>query len=242
MAKALSAISPASIAVISRVPGRRTPSLDMESNMGGRLLAKARRDMQGAGEAWRRFGRARRLTFGAPPAHARPLVTKGTDMVDQAKKRGLELQWQMLIGFLVGLVAGLIVYSTQADARWVEILTTYVTQPIGQIFLRLLFMLVIPLLFSALVVGISEMGEIRSLKRVGLRTLGLHRRRLVDRRRHQPGGGQSVQARRRGRSGRRRGDACRAGRPRRRDRPDQPRAAAAASTRSSTSSPTISSR
>src|SRR5918998_548582 len=93
-------------------------------------------------------------------------------MADQAKKRGLELQWQMLIGFLVGLIAGLIVYSTQADARWVEILTTYVTQPIGQIFLRLLFMLVIPLLFSALVVGISEMGEVRSLKRVGLRTLG----------------------------------------------------------------------
>src|SRR4028119_2297842 len=92
-------------------------------------------------------------------------------MVDQAKKRGLDLQWQMLIGFLVGLIAGLIVYSTQADARWVDILTTYVTQPIGQIFLRLLFMLVIPLLFSALVVGISEMGEIRSLKRVGLKTL-----------------------------------------------------------------------
>jgi Na+/H+-dicarboxylate symporter len=87
------------------------------------------------------------------------------------KKRGLELQWQMLIGFLVGLTLGLIVYSTQRDAAWVETFTTYVTQPIGQIFLRLLFMLVIPLLFSALVVGISEMGEIKSLKRVGLRTL-----------------------------------------------------------------------
>ena len=87
------------------------------------------------------------------------------------KKRGLELQWQMLIGFVVGLSLGLIVYSTQRDAAWVEAVTTYVTQPIGQIFLRLLFMLVIPLLFSALVVGISEMGEIRSLKRVGLRTL-----------------------------------------------------------------------
>ena len=92
-------------------------------------------------------------------------------MADQAKKRGLELQWQMLIGFLVGLVAGLIVYTTQRDAAWVEVVTTYITQPIGQIFLRLLFMLVIPLLFSALVVGISEMGEVRSLKRVGLRTL-----------------------------------------------------------------------
>jgi DAACS family dicarboxylate/amino acid:cation (Na+ or H+) symporter len=86
-------------------------------------------------------------------------------------RRGIELQWQMLIGFVVGLVAGLIVYSAQRDAAWVDTFTTYVTQPIGQIFLRLLFMLVIPLLFSALVVGISEMGEVRSLKRVGLRTL-----------------------------------------------------------------------
>ena len=92
-------------------------------------------------------------------------------MAEAAKKRGLELQWQMLIGFLVGLVAGLIVYATQREAAWVDALTTYVTQPIGQIFLRLLFMLVIPLLFSALVVGISEMKEIRSLKRIGLRTL-----------------------------------------------------------------------
>ena len=92
-------------------------------------------------------------------------------MAESARKRGLDLQWQMLIGFLVGLVAGLIVYATQRDAAWVDTFTTYVTQPIGQIFLRLLFMLVIPLIFSALIVGISEMGEIRSLKRVGLRTL-----------------------------------------------------------------------
>ena len=92
-------------------------------------------------------------------------------MAESAKKRGLELQWQMLIGFLVGLTLGLIAYSTQRDAAWVEWVTTYVTQPVGQIFLRLIFMLVIPLLFSALVVGISEMGEVRSLKRVGLRTL-----------------------------------------------------------------------
>jgi Na+/H+-dicarboxylate symporter len=87
------------------------------------------------------------------------------------KKNGLDLQWQILIGFIVGLVLGLFVYSTQRDAAWVEAVTTYVTGPIGQIFLRLIFMLVIPLIFSALVVGISEMGEIRSLKRVGLRTL-----------------------------------------------------------------------
>ncbi|PKP90057.1 MAG: dicarboxylate/amino acid:cation symporter [Alphaproteobacteria bacterium HGW-Alphaproteobacteria-16] len=79
----------------------------------------------------------------------------------------------MLIGFALGLALGLFVHLTAADAPWVRTVTTYVTGPIGQIFLRLLFMLVIPLLFSALVVGIAEMGEIAALKRVGLRTLFL---------------------------------------------------------------------
>jgi len=83
----------------------------------------------------------------------------------------LSLQWQMLAGFVIGLVVGLAVYMTAPDARWVDHVTTYVTGPIGQIFLRLLFMLVIPLLVSALIVGIAEMGEIRALRRVGLRTL-----------------------------------------------------------------------
>src|SRR5687767_400689 len=92
-------------------------------------------------------------------------------MTTSPAAKGLSLQWKMLIGFVAGLVLGLIAYSTQRDAAWVEAVTTYVTTPIGQIFLRLLFMLVIPLLFSALVVGIAEMGEVRSLKRVGLRTL-----------------------------------------------------------------------
>jgi Na+/H+-dicarboxylate symporter len=82
------------------------------------------------------------------------------------------LQWRILIGFVAGLVAGLLVYTFARDAAWVEAVVTYVTNPIGQIFLRLLFMLVIPLLFSALVVGIAEMGEVKSLGRVGLKTLG----------------------------------------------------------------------
>ena len=81
------------------------------------------------------------------------------------------LQWRILIGFVIGLTAGLIVYSTQPDAEWVGAVVKYVTNPIGQVFLRLLFMLVIPLLFSALVVGIAEMGEIRALKSVGIKTL-----------------------------------------------------------------------
>ncbi len=91
--------------------------------------------------------------------------------MDATLKTGrLALHWQMLIGFLLGLGAGLTVYLTAQDAGWVETVSD-VTGFVGQIFLRLLFMLVIPLLFSALVVGIAEMGDARSLKRTGLRTL-----------------------------------------------------------------------
>jgi DAACS family dicarboxylate/amino acid:cation (Na+ or H+) symporter len=81
------------------------------------------------------------------------------------------LQVQMLIGFITGLTLGMIVNQTAHDAAWVTTVTTYVTQPIGQIFLRLLFMLVLPLLFSALVIGIAELGDVGALKRVGVKTL-----------------------------------------------------------------------
>ncbi|HZV18456.1 MAG TPA: dicarboxylate/amino acid:cation symporter [Sphingobium sp.] len=81
------------------------------------------------------------------------------------------LQYWMLGGFLAGLALGLVVHAVAADAVWVHAVTTYITQPIGQIFLRLLFMLVIPLLVSALIVGVADMGEARHLRTVGLRTL-----------------------------------------------------------------------
>ncbi len=92
-------------------------------------------------------------------------------MTEAATRSHTRLQWRMLIGFVSGLALGLAVYAGAGDAGWVDTVIAYVTGPIGQIFLRLLFMLVLPLLFSALVVGIAEMGEVRMLRSVGLKTL-----------------------------------------------------------------------
>ena len=95
-------------------------------------------------------------------------------MSDATAARGkLQLHWKMLIGFVAGLGLGLVAhYVSGADAEWVKWLTTYITQPAGTLFLRLIFMLVIPLLFSALIIGVAEMGDIRALGRVGWKTLG----------------------------------------------------------------------
>lgn len=84
---------------------------------------------------------------------------------------GMPLHTKMLIGFLVGTVAGLAANFLVADAPWLQGLITYVTDPVGQLFLRLLFMLVIPLVFSALVLGVVEIGDPASLGRIGLRTM-----------------------------------------------------------------------
>jgi Na+/H+-dicarboxylate symporter len=90
----------------------------------------------------------------------------------ETSKRGVPLHVWMLAGFAIGLAGGLWVHlQAGAEAPWVQWLTSNVTGPIGQIFLRLLFMLVLPLLFSALVVGVAEMGDLSALGRVGWKTL-----------------------------------------------------------------------
>jgi Na+/H+-dicarboxylate symporter len=90
----------------------------------------------------------------------------------RTKSGGIALHWLMLAGFVIGLGGGLWVnLALGTDVAWVEWLTANITGPIGQIFLRLLFMMVIPLLFSALVIGVAEMGDLASLGRAGLKTL-----------------------------------------------------------------------
>jgi DAACS family dicarboxylate/amino acid:cation (Na+ or H+) symporter len=84
----------------------------------------------------------------------------------------LPLHWKIAIGFVVGLLAGLVVhYGIGADTAWVKTLMAWVTKPLSNLFLSLIFMLIVPLLFSALVVGVAEMGDVRALGRIGWRTL-----------------------------------------------------------------------
>ena len=88
--------------------------------------------------------------------------------METTKRGGIPLYLWMLLGFVVGLGGGLYVNLTGQE---VIPAVMDVIVAIGQIFLRLLFMLVLPLLFSALAVGVAEMGDLKSLGRVGYKTL-----------------------------------------------------------------------
>lgn len=78
---------------------------------------------------------------------------------------------KILLGLLLGATLGITARVIAQGASWLAWIVEHVTLPIGQIFLRLLFMLVIPLLFSALVIGLSDL-DVRRLGRMGARMLG----------------------------------------------------------------------
>ncbi len=76
----------------------------------------------------------------------------------------------LVLGAAVGLIAKEVVTSPEAVARlgwWLA----NVIQPLGKLFIRIIFMIVIPLIFSAIVLGVAEMGDVRKLGRVGLKSV-----------------------------------------------------------------------
>lgn len=86
-------------------------------------------------------------------------------------RRGPALHWLILSGLLVGATLGLLANQAFPDDPRLQAVVRNVAEPVGQIFLRLIFMVVVPLVFAALVLGVSEIGDVRRLGRLGLRTL-----------------------------------------------------------------------
>ena len=65
---------------------------------------------------------------------------------------------------------GLVLHD-QAATPWLAWTTANLLRPIGQLFLRAIFMIVVPMVFSALVIGVYELGRGHDLKGVAGRTL-----------------------------------------------------------------------
>ncbi len=83
----------------------------------------------------------------------------------------LQHSYRMLAGLAAGVVLGVAANIAFGDAPALQQFVRLVTEPAGKIFLRLLFVLVLPLIVSALALGVSGLGDLRSLGRIGLKTL-----------------------------------------------------------------------
>jgi DAACS family dicarboxylate/amino acid:cation (Na+ or H+) symporter len=83
----------------------------------------------------------------------------------------VKLHTKLLIGLAAGAALGALLHPL-AGTPWLEAVNVNLLRPIGQIFLRLIFMIVVPMVFSALVLGVYELGQAHGLGAVMLRTLG----------------------------------------------------------------------
>jgi DAACS family dicarboxylate/amino acid:cation (Na+ or H+) symporter len=102
-----------------------------------------------------------------------PPIDRGDETTSDT--RGLALHTKILIGLAVGAVLGvganILSGSRPALAAWVGWFARYFTDPIGQVFLRMLFMVVVPLVFCSLALGVAQLGDLRKLGRIGAKTL-----------------------------------------------------------------------
>jgi DAACS family dicarboxylate/amino acid:cation (Na+ or H+) symporter len=81
---------------------------------------------------------------------------------------------RILLGLAIGIVLGLIVHLLKKPLgpKWLPfVVLEEVAAPIGQMFLRIMQMVVLPLVISALYLAIVDLGDLRRLGRIGLTTL-----------------------------------------------------------------------
>ena len=88
--------------------------------------------------------------------------------------KSLGLSVKVLIALALGIVAGIIVYTLPQGVFRDTVLINGVFQLVGQIFLRSIMMLVVPLVFVSLVTGAASMGDVKKLGRVGVKTIGFY--------------------------------------------------------------------
>lgn len=84
----------------------------------------------------------------------------------------MKLHSKIVLGLGLGAASGLAANAWAGDAAWVKWVDTNVAGPVGQIFLRLLLMTVVPLVFTSITLGVAQLGDVRKLGRVGARSLG----------------------------------------------------------------------
>lgn len=86
-------------------------------------------------------------------------------------KKKLPLHTKILLGLLIGLISGLVVNTLYPANQNVQWFVSNIAYPAGQIFLRMIFMIVIPLIFTAIVLGIADFKDIHKIGRVGIKSL-----------------------------------------------------------------------
>ncbi|MCP1065278.1 glutamate/aspartate:proton symporter GltP [Serratia symbiotica] len=80
----------------------------------------------------------------------------------------ISLAWQILIALVLGIIVGAVLHNQVESREW---LVSNILSPAGDIFIRMIKMIVVPIVISTLIVGIAGVGDAKKLGRIGLKTI-----------------------------------------------------------------------
>lgn len=84
------------------------------------------------------------------------------------KTQKISLAWQILIALVLGIALGAMLHEQQESRQW---LISNILSPAGDIFIRLIKMIVVPIVIATLIVGIAGVGDAKKLGRIGFKTI-----------------------------------------------------------------------
>ena len=83
----------------------------------------------------------------------------------------MKLHTKIGLGLVAGALVGGLSNTFFAGAPWLAWISDNVMFPVGQIFLRMLLMTVVPIVFTSIALGVAGIGDLRTLGRLGGRTM-----------------------------------------------------------------------
>lgn len=84
----------------------------------------------------------------------------------------MKLHTKIALGLVLGALVGGTLNAFFPGAPWVIWLGDTIFGPIGQIFLRMLFMTVVPIVFTSIALGVAGIGDMKTLGNLGGKTMG----------------------------------------------------------------------
>ena len=81
----------------------------------------------------------------------------------------MNLSTKILIGLALGIIAGL-----ELGAEGAGFAKTWIGPFLGTIFMNMIKMVIVPLVFSSLVIGVTSLGDIKKVGRIGVKTVAFY--------------------------------------------------------------------
>lgn len=98
----------------------------------------------------------------------RPIGSSHAPDIPKTRCKRIPLVWQIAIGLVLGILVGYYLNVNPAHRDW---MVAEVLKPLGDIFIKLMKMIVVPIVFCSMVIGIAGSDETKSFGSMGARAM-----------------------------------------------------------------------